>query len=338
VTALVLVLVGSVAVVLLGFVALARARARPFASAPAEAPPTMLVERRAVVVLDLDHAGSTGRPAERLVHEIATRIFASLPDAQEVEVRARDGSVLGRSTRVVPPPREIWLPEFLHEPHPRRHPGPDLWEHLAEDEPFLLPPREGPAVQSPTPAPRPGPPRESGRPIVERFDLVPGIRSRVRNPDDARDVVRSILQAGGLDVEVTDDLLQVNELAIVVVRIADGATHEALNHAYLQIAASGSKRGLVISLGHVDVDEIRRREMLAPHVLHTGFAGVQRMADAVALGADPIRFAVGPALAPAASGRSLEGFPPEEGSRDSGARRLRSVVGGTGGRTGEGAA
>jgi hypothetical protein len=45
------------------------------------------------------------------------------------------------------------------------------------------------------------------------------------------------------------------------------------------------------------VEDVHRREMLAPHVLHAGPDGIQRMADAVAVGADPLRFAVAPAVA-----------------------------------------
>ena len=43
--------------------------------------------------------------------------------------------------------------------------------------------------------------------------------------------------------------------------------------------------------------ETRRREMLDPALLHAGLEGFQRMADAVAVGADPIDFAAAPALA-----------------------------------------
>jgi hypothetical protein len=179
-----------------------------------------------------------------------------------------------------------------------RHPGPDLSGHLAEEEPFLPSGQDG-LVESPTPVPRWRPQRERRRPLVDRLDLAPGIRSRVRKPDDPVDVVRSILEAGGLDVAVTDDLLRVDDLAIVVVRNVGGGSHDALNRAYLQIAASGLERGLVITFDHVPVEEVRCRELLDPHVLHTGFGGVQRMADAVALRADPIRFAVGAPLAPA---------------------------------------
>jgi hypothetical protein len=119
--AILVVLLASVALVVLGLVAIARLRRQ--ASVPPAAPATQ-VERLAVVVLDLDHAHPTLPAVQRLVHEAAARAFASLPDAEDVEVRARDGSVLGRAARVAPSPRQIWLPEFLHEPHARPTPGP----------------------------------------------------------------------------------------------------------------------------------------------------------------------------------------------------------------------
>ena len=38
--------------------------------------------------------------------------------------------------------------------------------------------------------------------------------------------------------------------------------------------------------------------MLAPQVLHAGPDGIQRMADALSLGADPLRFAVAIPVSP----------------------------------------
>jgi hypothetical protein len=39
--------------------------------------------------------------------------------------------------------------------------------------------------------------------------------------------------------------------------------------------------------------EISRRHALAPALLHAGPDGIQRMADAAAMGADPLDFVVG---------------------------------------------
>ncbi|HYU59015.1 MAG TPA: hypothetical protein VEO00_13350 [Actinomycetota bacterium] len=301
----VLVLLGGV--LLLALFALARVLlpARP----PAEAPPAVLIERRAVVTLDVGPADPADPAAERLVHEAAARVFAAIPDAEEVEVRARDGSVLGRTTRVVPESRPISLPEYLHEPHRPRHRGPDLAGRQAEEERLAPPARQAGEAGTAVPVePAPG----ERRPFAERFELPPAIRDGVRDPNDPVDVVRAIFAAAGLAVRVDGDLLRVEDLAIAVVPVEGGA-RDTLNRAYRWIRAAGPGRGLVVALGAVDPDEVRRREMLDPSVLHTGLSGVQRMADAVALGADPVRFAVAPALAPASL--PAERRPPRRQSR-----------------------
>ncbi|HXF72566.1 MAG TPA: hypothetical protein VNO79_08170 [Actinomycetota bacterium] len=117
----------------------------------------------------------------------------------------------------------------------------------------------------------------------------------MRNPDDPTDLLRAILEAAGIPHRVDRDLIVAGELAIVVVEPDAGVVvgHDALNHAYLRIAGSGATWGLVIALGYVDPREVERREMAAPHVRHAGPDAVQRMADAAALGADPVRFALG---------------------------------------------
>ena len=42
--------------------------------------------------------------------------------------------------------------------------------------------------------------------------------------------------------------------------------------------------------------DVRRREFLDPALLHSGPEGIQRMADAVSLGGNPMSFAAAPAL------------------------------------------
>jgi hypothetical protein len=295
-TVLIWAVVGFAAVVAFGLIALARVRR--LEAPPTPAAPAAVLERRAVVVLDVDRADPGSQAVQRLVREAAGRVFAAMPDVEEVEVRARDGRVLGRVPRVTPEPRLISVPEFLYEPHIPRRRGPDLSGHLGEDEPFV-PPRETAETALPARSAEVAAevPAEPPRPFAERVDLDPAIRSAIRDPNDPMDVIRAILEVGALHVERDDELLRVDGMAIVAVRAVDGGIHEALNHAYRRIESSGAERGLVVSLGHVATEEIRRRELLAPHVLHTGLAGVQRMADAAALGADPVRFAIAPALA-----------------------------------------
>jgi hypothetical protein len=140
------------------------------------------------------------------------------------------------------------------------------------------------------------------RAILDRFDLPNEVRMRAGQDPDEVDVIRAILETGGHRVEADGDLLTLEDLAIVVIRPPDTAGHDALNRAYHRILDSGKARGLVVAPGLIDPLEIRRRELLVPEVLHVGPSAVQRMADAVALGGDPIRFAVAPALA-ASAGR-----------------------------------
>ncbi len=49
----------------------------------------------------------------------------------------------------------------------------------------------------------------------------------------------------------------------------------------------------MVTVGLLDPSDLRRREILAPNVHHVAHDGVQRMADAVAVGADPLAFALG---------------------------------------------
>jgi hypothetical protein len=295
-----LVLLGAAVVAVLGLLAVARLRTP---SPPVTDAPALLIGRQAVVVLDLDQADSSNPAVARMVEETAARVFASLPDAREVEVRARNGTVLGRSSRSIPSPHDISIPTFLFEPHVVRHPGPDLVAHLGEEEgeeesflqaPSGTTPKAGPGI--------PGviTPSEPPPPIAERFDLPQAVQAALRDSDDPLDLVRAILEAGGLSPVTEGDVLRVRELAVVVLGPKESVIqHDALNRAYRRLVASGAERGLVVAFAHLDTKEVWRRELLAPEILHTGVEGVQRMADAVALGADPLRFAVGPALAAA---------------------------------------
>jgi hypothetical protein len=268
--------------------------------------PAILIGQRAVVVLDLDGADSSNPAVSRLVRETAGRVFASLPDAREVEVRARDGTLLGRSSRSLPPPHDISIPTYLFEPHVVRHRGPDLVAHLGEEEEeeesFVGVPSGQPSTVRPL-ASGAMVPREPVSALAERFDLPQSIRAALRDPDDPLDIVRAILEAGGLSPVAEDGLLRVRELAVVVLGPKESVIqHDALNRAYRRILSTGAERGLVVAFVHLDTKEVWRRELLAPEILHTGAEGIQRMADAVSLGADPLRFAVGPALASAGAG------------------------------------
>lgn len=250
-------------------------------------------ERGAMVVLDVRRADPRSPAVERMVREAAVRVYRMMPSVDRVEVRSPSGLTLGVVERRPPPERRLEVPETLTEPRLPRSVGPDLTRHLAEPE-EAEPPPSPPTRPVFTPA-APPPPR---RPLSERFDLPEAVSERLRVTEDAGDLVRAILEASGATVHVEGDVIHADGHAIVVL-VPSGHVVEpgSLDHAYLRIERSGAGRGLVIGMGILDVADVRRREALAPHVLHTGPDGIQRMADAVAIGEDPLRFAAGPALA-----------------------------------------
>ena len=250
----------------------------------------------AVVVLDVDPPNRPDPAVERLVEEAAAGAFRSHPDAVNVEVRSPSGAMLGRRSRNVLPAHV----RSLHggsassnrgprEPHVTQSRAPDVSRHLKE-EPLTASPSWGPSR-----------PEEGGvqpavrRPLVTRFELPEAVTARIEDPDDPVGLVEALLTAGGGEVMRDGDLLRTGDLAVVVLPVGSGVwvSRHDLNHAFLRIESSGAARGLVISFGHLDRDEVRTREAVAPYVLHAGPRDIQRMADAVAVGADPIRFARG---------------------------------------------
>lgn len=278
--------------------ALRRLRMRRRSAATTRRPPPRIVvspeDHRAVAVLDIERARPNAAPVRRLVREAAARVFRLMPFVEEVEVRSSVGVVLGVVNRTSAWGRGIRAPNVFLQPHLRRSRGPDLSAHLLEQEQVEPPIPVTPLT--PTFSLPPSPPR---RPLADQFDLTEAVRSRIVDPDDPMGLVRAILEAGGLEVEVEvdGDFLRAGDVAVVVIDPRGvSVTREMLDHAFIRIELSGALRGLVIGLGVLDVDDVRRRETWAPHVLHSGREGIQRMADAVAVGADPLRFAAAPAL------------------------------------------
>jgi hypothetical protein len=248
----------------------------------------------AAVTLDVDDADPASTAVQRLVHETAIGVFRTAPDAREVVVRARTGAILGRVSRETPIPREVTDSPVLHEPHVRRTHVPDVLGGLYGSDPAPNPMRDRQT---------PGELAPAHRPLMDQFDLPEAVRAGIRDADDPVDLVRAILEAAGARCEIDGDLIRVGESALIIARASGDVVigHEVLNHSYLRIVRSGAQRGLVIALGFMDPREVKRREMLAPQILHVGPDGIQRMADAVSLGADPLSFAV---AAPVSQGRS----------------------------------
>lgn len=225
--------------------------------------------------LDLGGVDPEDPAVARLVDDVAVRALEVDPQRQVVEVTDRDGRPLGRRERGQL--RRIVLPDSLHVEH-----GPTV--HAPSPVPH----------HEPTRGPLPGTaPDVPDRPLADRLELTDRIRAEVREPDRPVDVLRAILHTSGHDVVVEGDLLRCGDVAIAVADPRHGA-EAALTRAFLRIEASGVPRGLVLRTGYVDPHLLRRREAAAPHVRHLGPDAVQRMADAAAVGADPLSFAVAP--------------------------------------------
>ncbi|MDP8928380.1 MAG: hypothetical protein M3O70_07335 [Actinomycetota bacterium] len=114
-------------------------------------------------------------------------------------------------------------------------------------------------------------------------------------PDDPVDIVRAILEAAELPVEVHGNVILSGDEAVIVVSEPGGSPSEALTPAFLRFQKSGASRGVVITHSYLAGRDIERRQALAPNLRYTGLSAIQRMADAVALGANPLRFATEPA-------------------------------------------
>jgi hypothetical protein len=264
------------------------------AAPQAGSPPTVSATHVVAVTLEVDEADPASPAVQRLVYETALAIFRAAPDAREVEVRTRAGTILGRVSREAPPPRELTFSPLLHEPQIRRTHVPDVLGGLYGSEPAPNPIRDAQTLGDVAPP---------HTPLMDQFDLPEAVRTGIRNPDDPIDLVRAILEAAGMHPEIDGDLILAGESALVILRASGDVVigHDALNHAYIRIVRSGANRGLVIAVGFVDPRELKRRELLAPQILHAGPDGIQRMADAVSLGADPLRFAVAIPVSPSRS-------------------------------------
>lgn len=271
-----LVVVGLVLVTRRAMQSTSRRPTRP-ARRPVSATPAGPVT---TVTLDVATSDADSPSVERLVQEVSARTLARDAEVQEVVVVNRDGHELGRVQRTAPPPREVDIPPELHEPHatPRRTPGP------------VQRPRQPHPVMDLDTEDVSGPHRT----LAERFDLPEAVTERLTHPDDPVALVRAILEAAGLPVTASGTLLRTGDDAILVVGApGQSVTGSMLSEAFLRYQSSGASNGVALCLGRVRASEARRRELLAPTFHYVGPEGIQRMADAVAAGADPLTFVTG---------------------------------------------
>jgi hypothetical protein len=238
------------------------------------------------IILDLAVEDPGQSAVQRLVADTARRALQADPELSSVEVLDRDGRELGRMDRPGPLPPPTDIPADLHEPHARR-------DHTPQ------PVRE--AMPTGTSRRLPEPDAEidvsvPGRPIADQFELPEAVRRRVRDPERAIEVVRAILEASSRPVRMQRDVAVTGDTAITVVDTSGHRVADELAQAFMRIQATGAARGVVVRLGYADPALIRHREAAAPHVRHVTVDGIQRMADAVAAGGDPVEFAVGPVV------------------------------------------
>jgi hypothetical protein len=240
-------------------------------------------ETGGVIVLDLEVDDPDDPTVQRLVQDAGRRALVTHADLESVEVRSRSGATLATVTRTQPVRPEATIPDQLHEPAPPRRHTPD--------------------PTAPTGATRDARARDEladvhvpDRPFADRFVLPDAVRAAVRDPDRAIDVVAAILEVAGRPVDRQGDVVVSDDIAVAVVPHLAHGMDEALTRAFLHLRDTAAPRGVVVRLGYVDPAEIRRREAAAPDIRHVTADAIQRMADAVALGGDPIAFAIGPAV------------------------------------------
>lgn len=233
------------------------------------------------LVLDLGAADPDTPHVQRLVDEVARSAFAESAETERVTVTDREGRVLGTRERPRALPDEpdrtpLATPDLL--PRGRRARGPR--PPLSRDRDDVL------DLTAET------------RSLSERYDLPASVRDGLRHPDDPIELVRAIVAASGRAAVVEGNAIRSDDDLIVVLSAGAGGmiTGEQLSNAFLRFQESRVPRGVVISVGYVNPAEVRRRELLAPALRHAGPEAIQRMADAVAAGADPVRFVTAPAV------------------------------------------
>lgn len=224
---------------------------------------------RRVVVLDLDAVDPSAPAVRRLVDEVVAAVLATDPDVPGVEVRDRSGSLIaiveipavGGGDVAVDGVRGGVAGRVA-----RAGTSDDL--ELRDRDPFAT----------------------TGS-LRDRFELPISVTDRLPPRAGLVDLVRALLEAAGRPVDVQETVLVSGDEAVVAL---ESAGVEALNAGFLRYRSSGAARGVAVSLQEVSPREVQRRESLAPDLRYGGPAAIQRMADAVAVGADPLRFALGP--------------------------------------------
>lgn len=232
------------------------------------------------VVLDLEVADPEAPAVQRLAVSLAHEAMAGDRELMSVVVTDVTGRELV-TVRRPEPLKRITVPETVQELTPRASRAPSVVPRSTSGRSTVARPDQTPSVPV-------------HRELDARFELPPTVLAEVHRPDDGTDLVRAILVAGGRTVVVEHGVIRTGDEALLVLGDAHGRglTHDDLSDAFLRFQHSGARRGIAIVLGFVAPTETRRRQALAPELVYVGPDAIQRMADAVALGVDPLRFAI----------------------------------------------
>lgn len=295
-----LALIVLVAVVAVGALVAQRRRqgAPPVAAprgvgAPAESPGSGWSREGDRVRLAVEVDAARLPALEALARRVAQEVLALDPDARAITVIDRVGRTVVEVARsAVGPATPGDAPGAAPSDTARATPGPR--PHVPSpvprgDRARHAPAGRGDGTEAPGPLGRPVP----ARAFADRFALPAAVRAACEDPDHPAEVVRAILAAAGRPAERRGDLVVSGPVAVAVADVRDDAA-TALSRAYLRITSSGAQQGLVLVLGFVDPQEVRRRDRLAEGVRYVDEDALQRMADAVAAGLDPVAFAAPP--------------------------------------------
>ena len=278
---LLIVLLGVVLIGVAAYVILRPRKARPDSSSAPTAHPVATGRRE--VILPVDDADPDNRATQRLVADAAHRVLARDAAVAVVVVLSRSGRELGRVERSTSPLAKPFADvPALHEPHAPRHFGP---REPVGSEPVVHAPAN---VRFDDPRPLPH------QTLAEHFELPNGVKDRIRNQEDPVEIVRAIIEASGAPIDTDGNTFRRGDRVLIVLHtpLHVAVEPEILNATFLRFQASGATRGVVLTAGTWHVHDVHRREALAPQLLHAGPDGIQRMADAVAMGADPLDFVV----------------------------------------------
>jgi hypothetical protein len=231
------------------------------------------------VRIDVEVPGEPGEALVRLAVSVATEVLASDPSLDAVTVVDR----VGRGITTLPRPTTPSRP-----PHTL-----DTVRLAREATPHVPSPVRPPSDDAPPPGVTTPPPSTARRTLLDRLTVTDAVRAACTEPDRPAAIVATLLRLAGRPAEVDGDLVVSGDRAVAIADVRDDP-ETALSRAFLRLDASPASQGLIIVLGFVDPAVVRGRDGLTPTVRYADVDALQRMADAVTLGLDPLALAATP--------------------------------------------